>query len=57
MYPNFTAPGYTAQKYSCAARILVHEQSQTVLLLAASEDGAIYFWNLATKNFWGDTKF
>ena len=50
---SFTAPGYATQKYSCAARILVHEASQTILLLAASEDGAIYIWNLGTKEFYG----
>ena len=50
---TFTAPGYTSQKYSCAARVLVDEPSQTILLLAASEDGAIYYWNLATRAFLG----
>lgn len=50
---TFTAPGYAAQKYSCAARVLIHQESQTVLLLAASEDGAIYYWNLATREYLG----
>ena len=50
---TFTAEGYTTQKYSCPAWILTHPVSQSVLLLAASEDGAIYIWNLATKEFLG----
>ena len=50
---SFSAPGYTSQKYSCAARVLVHQATQNVLLIAASEDGAIYMWNLATKEFYG----
>lgn len=50
---SFTASGYKAQKYSCSARILTHPNSQTVILLAASEDGAIYSWNLGTKEFLG----
>lgn len=50
---TFSAPAYSSQKYSCTARIIVHEATQKVLLLAASEDGAIYMWNLATKEFYG----
>lgn len=50
---TFTAPGYKAQKYSCSAKILTLHATDTILLLAASEDGAIYYWNLATKEFLG----
>ena len=50
---TFSAPGYVSQKYSCAAKLLADEVSQTVLLLAASEDGAVYMWNLGTRQFLG----
>ena len=50
---TFTAPGYTARKYSCAAKLIIHHETQIVILLAASEDGALYMWNLATKEFLG----
>lgn len=50
---TFSAPGYKSSKYSCSARVLIHQSSQMVLLLAGSEDGAIYYWNLATKEFLG----
>jgi COMPASS component SWD3 len=50
---TFTAPGFSTHKYSCASWLITHEASQTVLLLAASEDGAIYMWNLGTKEFLG----
>lgn len=49
----FSAPGFTCQKYSCVARLITHEASQTIILVAASEDGAIYMWNLGTREFLG----
>jgi COMPASS component SWD3 len=50
---TFTAPGFSSLKFACSAKIIAHEESQTVLLISASEDGAIYMWNLATKEFIG----
>jgi COMPASS component SWD3 len=51
---TFTAPGFTLRKFSCAAKISV--RSDKVVLFAGSEDGFIYYWNLATKELLGCTQ-
>ena len=50
---TFSAPGFKMQKYACGIKLITNEVTQTVILIAASEDGAIYYWNLATKELLG----
>ena len=51
---TFTTPGFSLKKFSCAAKISV--QKDRLVLFAGSEDGFIYYWNLATKEFLGCTQ-
>lgn len=46
---SFSSPGFTVQKFPCVSKIFVHQASETIVLISASEDGAIYMWNLVTS--------
>ncbi len=51
---TFTTPGFTLKKFSCAAKIVV--RTDKLVLFAGSEDGFIYYWDLASKQLLGCTQ-